>query len=643
MTVSTTPLGSTANPTVATTQTGCLLSIATPFGDDVLLLDGFGGSEAISTPFRFDLRMRSTQTALAASTIVGKNATVTLTGPSGTTRYFNGIVTRFAQVGATATDGYYSAELAPRLWLLSLGRDRAIYQNLSAPDIIEQVLSSFNVVFDAKIGGTYAVREYCVQFDESALQFITRLMEEEGIFYFFTFANGAHTMVLADSATAHAAGDVATLRFSGDSLMHAASERVSRFEMSTGLVAAEFISGDYDYQSANTLSASSTAAANGATGIRYEFPGRYANASDGARAATVQLAAQQVDQQTGHAASACFALCAGTKVTLAGHGNSAFNVAYVVRRVEHRASNDQYDNDFDVFPATVAFRPPRTTARPLVAGTHTAVVTGSSGEEIWTDSLGRIKVKFHWDRTSAADENASCWVRVAQASAGAGWGHLFLPRVGQEVVVSYIDGDPDRPLVTGSVYNGQMSPPVTLPGSQTQSVMRSRSSKNGSAGNEIRMEDKLNSEELYFHAQKDMNVEIENALTTTVIGDDSHTVKKGNRTLTVSTGNETHTVKGTRAVDVTGDETHTSHAAFSHTTTGDYTLKVSGNLVIDVSGSITLKAGTTLTAQSGTTLTNKAGTTLTNQGVEIQSKASATQTVDGGAMLTLKGGLVKLN
>jgi type VI secretion system secreted protein VgrG len=253
---------------------------------------------------------------------------------------------------------------------------------------------------------------------------------------------------------------------------------------------------------------------------------------------------------------------------------------------------------------------------------------------------------------SAADQNSSCWVRVAQASAGAGWGHLFLPRVGQEVVVSYVDGDPDRPLVTGSVYNGQMSPPVGLPASQTQSVMRSRSSKSGTAGNEIRMEDKLSSEELYFHAQKDMNVAIENALSTTVIaGDETHLVKKGNRSLTVETGNETHTVKGTRAVDVTGDETHTSHATFKHTTTGDYTLKISGNLVIDVSGSISIKAGTSLASQAGTSLTNqagttlgnKAGTTLSNEGVEIQSKASAMQTVDGGAMLTLKGGLIKAN
>jgi type VI secretion system secreted protein VgrG len=293
---------------------------------------------------------------------------------------------------------------------------------------------------------------------------------------------------------------------------------------------------------------------------------------------------------------------------------------------------------------SVPFRPPLVTPRPVVAGTHTALVAGSSGEEIWTDAYGRIKLKFHWDRAAGADENSSCWVRVAQGAAGQGWGHLFLPRVGQEVIVSYVDGDPDRPLVTGSVYNKQDTLPVGLPSLQTQSVIRSRSSKGGTAGNEIRMDDKLNSEELYFHAQKDMNVSIENALSTTVIaGAETHTIQKGDRTIDVQTGKETHNVKGTRALDVTGDETHTNHAAFTQDVTGNYTLKVSGNLIIDVSGSISIKAGTSLQSQAGTTLGNKAGTTLTNEGLEVQSKASATQTVDGGAMLALKGALIKLN
>ncbi|WP_206956182.1 type VI secretion system Vgr family protein [Trinickia acidisoli] len=636
-----------------TVQAGSFLSVSTPFGADVLLLEGFSGREAISEPFHFELRMRSTNTALSAASIVGQSATVTIQTQSGAVRYFNGIVTRFAQVGADATYGYYSAALAPRLWLATLGSDRVIYQNLSVLAIVQQVLSNLNVTVKQSTTGTYAVREYCVQYDESPFNFISRLMEEEGIFYFFTFANGSHTMVLADSPSAHEPGaNASPLWFSSDSVTHSASERVSGFELITGLTERTHIVADYDYTSAAVSTATSTASGGVTNGTRYTFPGRYAQASDSTRTADLRLAAQQLGQQSGRGVSACYSLAAGASFTLGGHPNSALNASYVVRSVEHSASNDIYSNEFTVFPSSVPFRPPLVAPRPVVAGNHTATVTGSSGEEIWTDAYGRIKVKFHWDRTSTADENSSCWVRVAQTIAGNGWGHVFLPRVGQEVIVSYVDGDPDRPLVTGSVYNQSSTLPYALPSMQTRSTIMSRSSKGGTAGNEIRMEDKTGSEELYVHAQKDMTVAIENALSTTVTGgNETHTISKGDRTVDVQTGKETHTVKGTRSLTVTGDETHTNSAKFTHNVTGDYTLKVSGNLTIDVTGSITLKsgtslaiqAGTSLSSQAGTTLENKAGTTLTDQGLEVQIKASATGTIDGGGMLALKGGLVKIN
>nr|WP_175103599.1 type VI secretion system tip protein TssI/VgrG [Pararobbsia alpina] len=630
---------------MTTTQVGCLLSVTTPLGTDVLMLDGFAGREAISELFRFNLRMRSADKAIDATKLVGKTATVTVQQPSGPQRFFSGIVTRFAHTGADVNNGYYTAELAPRLWLLTLGRDRAIFQNLSALDIVKQVLNSFAVTFESSISGTYTVRDYCVQYDESAFQFISRLMEEEGIFYFFAFADGTHTMVLADSPAAHTPGThSAQLYFSSDSTAHGQVERIGEFEMTLGLVESEHVVADYDYVSATTSQASSTTSGGTSTGSRYTFPGKYASASDGTRIAGVRLAAQQMEQQTGRGLSYCYSLTAGTSFTLDGHANPALSVSYVVRAVTHSASNDAYSNEFEVFPSAVPFRAPLVTPRPLVAGTHTAQVVGSSGEEIWTDAYGRIKVKFHWDRTTEADQNSSCWVRVSQASAGQGWGHLFLPRVGQEVVVSYVDGDPDRPLVTGSVYNKQETVPVTLPANQTQSVMRSHSSKNGTAGNEIRMEDKLDSEELYLHAQKDMTVVIEDALSTTVTnGAETHTLTKGDRTIDVQTGKETHSVKGTRTLEVTGDETHTNHAAFTQNVSGNYTLKVTGNLVIDVSGSISIKAGTSMKNEAGTTLDNKAGTALTGEGMTIEHKASATQTVDGGAMLVLKGAMIKLN
>jgi type VI secretion system secreted protein VgrG len=626
-------------------QDNWFISVTTPFGADVLLLDGFAGREAISAPFHFDLRMRSTNKALDAQTIIGKVVTVTVKDQVGTARYFSGIVKRFAHAGANAQYAFYSAEVAPRLWLLTLGRDRVIYQNQSALDIVKAVLGTFQVTFELRISGSdYAVREYCVQYDESAFDFISRLMEEEGIFYFFTFANGTHTMVLADSASAHDVGAAATLYFSPDSSIAPRAERFAEFTMMQDIVSGEHVLADYDYLTPASSTATSSGSASVPTGRSYVFPGKYATSAEGSRKAAVRLAAQTVQQQTGHGAGYCYSLTAGTSFTLSGHVNSALNVSYVVRAVTHTASNDTYSNAFDVFPESVPFRAPLVTPRPVVAGTHTAKVVGSSGEEIWTDANGRVKLKFYWDGSAGADENSSCWVRVSQASAGQGWGHLVLPRIGQEVVVSYVDGDPDRPLVTGCVYNGQNTPPVALPSLQTQSVMLSRSSKSGTAGNEIRMEDKINSEELYFHAQKDMNVSIENALTTTVIaGAESHVIQKGDRTVDVQTGKETHNVKGTRTLDITGDETHTNHAAFTQNVTGNYTLKVSGNLVIDVSGSVSIKSGTSLASEAGTTHSSKAGTTLSSEGLTVSHKASTTQTVDGGGMLALKGGIVKLN
>jgi type VI secretion system secreted protein VgrG len=296
------------------------------------------------------------------------------------------------------------------------------------------------------------------------------------------------------------------------------------------------------------------------------------------------------------------------------------------------------------------------------------VVVGPKGEEVWTDQYGRVKVQFPWDEDGKKDEKSSMWIRVAQNSAGKGYGFMFLPRIGNEVVVAYLNGDPDRPLVTGSVYNGDNSTPVTLPANSTQSTIKTLSSKKGVAGNEIRFEDKKDSEELYLHAQKDYKVEIENDMTTTLkAGSEVHTVEKGSRTVSIKAG----------------DEVHSNEKKFSHTVKGDYILKIDGKLSIVVGGaieiksdasislnagskftaeasqSVAIKAGTTLASNAGTSLVNKAGTSLTNQaGTDlinkaslqlsnkaaiINSKADATHTVEAGAMMTVKGAIVQVN
>jgi type VI secretion system secreted protein VgrG len=657
-------------------QTNNILSVTTPLGADVLLLDSIQGTEGISQLFRFQLTMRATSATLDPSKIVGEKVTIKVKPGDAPERYFHGIVSRFLHAGGNTAFTFYTAELVPSLWLLTLTRDRKIYQTKSASDIIKAVLGEFSITFEDKLTGTYKARDYCVQYDETAFEFISRLMEEEGIFYFFNFTSSGHTMVLGDSTSAHVNGTNADkLRFHPDQGAPPVIDVVNHVELESRLVVQKFEYSDYDYLNPSTALKTESAGTKG-KGKFFEYPGKHAVLADGTQRAKVRNEASQVNVAVCRGTSYCYPLSAGKKFTLSGHPRTALNTALVVRVVNHSASNSHYSNGFEAFDATVPFRPPRIAPLPRVAGSHTALVVGPSGEEIWTDKHGRIKVQFHWDRLGKKDDTSSCWVRVSQTWTGVSWGALFLPRVGQEVVVSYVDGDPDQPLVTGCVYNGTNTTPVTLPSMQTQSTIKSRSSKSGTAGNEIRMEDKKDAEEFYFHAQKDMKIEIENDLTTTLTeGKEVHTIKKGDRTVDVQTGKEIHNVKGTRALTVEGNETHTNKADFKQEVTGNFTLKVTGNIVIEATGSVSIKAGTTVAVEAGTSLTNKAGTALTNKGgtaltneagtsltnkaamgltnqagttlenkgAMINSKASGMQTVDGGGMLTLKGGLVKIN
>jgi type VI secretion system secreted protein VgrG len=644
-----------------------LMKLASPLGPDDLLLDGLEGSEGISELFSFTLHMRSGSTSLDAASVVGKDMTVTIAADGTTKRHVSGMVTRFVQSGQDRDFAIYEAELAPALWLLTLSRDRKIYPNQGVDAIVKAVLTSFAIPFESKLGATYAARDYCVQYDETAFDFISRLMEQAGIFYFFTFSSSGHTMVLAD-ANSHFAdcSGGAKARFWPSTGMRNPADTVARFSYEHSVAIKKATVNDYDFVTPDTALEGSFAAAAGA-GATYEFATGHPTVDAGKALAQLRVEAGRAMAEVLRGDSYCYPFTAGTRFALSGHFVAALNATFVLRRVQHTVRDELYTNSFEAFPASVTFRPPVRTARPRVVGCETARVVGPSGEEIWTDKHGRVKVHFPWDR-DAADDKRAPWIRVAQATAGKGVGALFLPRVGHEVVITYINGDPDRPLVTGSVYNGSNVTPASLPANQTQSILRTLSSKQGSAGNELRFEDKKDSEQLYMHAQKDMLVEIENALTTTVKkGTETHTLEEGDRTVELKKGKETHKVKGTRDLTVTGAETHTNEAAFTHKVKGDFALTVDGSLTITVKGAIKLssdgavtleagtsfkaKSGTDLACEAGTGLTSKAGTALTLQGgvkidskaPMINSKADATQTVEAGAMLTLKGAMAKVN
>jgi type VI secretion system secreted protein VgrG len=637
------------------------LQVTTPLGKDKLVASGFSGTEYVSAPFHFTLTASATEDGLAPATVSGKSVTVTLVDGDGKKRLINGLATRVAVTGKS-----WSLDLRPWLWVLNLGSDNRIFQQKTVPEIIKAVFDGAGFTdYKDSLTGSYTARDYCVQYAESNYAFVHRLMEDEGIWYCFEHADGKHTLVLGDDASGHVAcPNAATAKFLElpPEKNWLENNRVEALTLELAVATSKYQADDFNFETPST-ELKAQASGTGSDQQIYEYPGGYDKKDAGDGRAAKRLAAFEAETKSVTAHSDIRHFTAGTKFTLTNHPDDALNADWVLATVSHQARPGEYANSFTAFPADVVYRPIPRTPRPRISGSQTAIVTGKSGEEIWTDKYGRIKVQFHWDQLGKKDENTTCWIRVAQSWAGKSWGAWTLPRIGQEVVVSFLDGDPDRPLVTGCVYNGENSLPYALPDNQTRTTLKSNSSKQGEGYNEIRFEDKKDSEEIFVHARKDMNIEVEkgNRAVTIMEGNDSLTISKGNRTTTITEGNETHDVsKGTRAITVKDNETHTNSADFTHEVKGNFTLKVTGDLTIQATGKIsmksdadvtveagttgTVKSGTSMTVQSGTALTAKAGTGATLQGgTTVEVKGSASGTVDGGGMLTVKGGMVKIN
>src|SRR5580704_14119160 len=440
-------------------QDTTVLAVSTPLGADAFLLVRFHGEERLSGLFRFDLELAASDRSVDFKALLGKGVTVTLRLPDSKTRCFHGLVGRLVQAGRADKKTTYRAELYPWLWLLTKTRDHLIFQNMTAPEIIEQVFSNLGFSdFTKSLTGTYVKREYAVQYHETAFAFVSRLMEEEGIYYFFKHEDGKHTLVLGDDTSGYLPCDgLDKARYVGDRSTSSDPYAVVECDFAKEVVAGGYATSDYNFETPDTALLA-TADGGSADGVNtslkpYDYPGAYAAKGDGDGRAKIRIEEEEALGSRLSGRSTIRALSAGYTFTLAEHDTYAVNGDYVVRAFSHAATGDTYENTFEALPKSVPFRPPRVTQKPLIPGAQTALVVGKSGEEIWTDKYGRIKVQFYWDRVGTKDENSSCWVRVAQSWAGQGWGAIFLPRVGQEVVVSFLGGDPDRPLVTGSVYN----------------------------------------------------------------------------------------------------------------------------------------------------------------------------------------------
>ncbi|HWA59188.1 MAG TPA: type VI secretion system tip protein TssI/VgrG [Gemmatimonadales bacterium] len=571
---------------MAISQDKRLLSITTDAGHDVLLLDQVAGVEQISRPFQFDLTLMAERAADSPSKVkvrdlIGTMATVAVGLPDGTKRYFSGMISRMAQGGVDREFVHYRATLVPAMTLMQLASNCRIFQNMSAKEVLEEVIAQYSSVkTEYHLTGTYTRRDYCTQYRETDFAFVTRLMEEEGIFYYFKHTDKDHTLVIGDNADAYAACPVNAKVVFGPSRLTSEEALLDSWHARYQLLTGKWTMRDYDFQQPrNKLEGSAPAVqpADVASGLEmYEWPGGNVtlfNEPD-KRAGDVQTEADafaelRMEQEevqaeifdgTGNAAG----LTAGHTFEVSSRGEQTASGKYVLTTVNHSATQNPpylaeraggtYTNRFSCLKSTVVYRPPLATAKPLVHGLQTAVVVDESDsgdtEEIWPDKYGRVRVRFPWDR----DGNFACWVRVAQQRAGKHWGFIWIPRVGDEVVISYLEGDPDHPLIVGSLYNADNPVPYTLPDCKTQHGIKTMSTPNGGSDNynEFFIEDKKGEELIRLHAEKDLHTEVENDEIRKVEHDRTTTIKN-DETKTVEDGDETHTVK-------TGKRTTTIHA-----------------------------------------------------------------------------------
>ncbi|MBB6408625.1 type VI secretion system tip protein VgrG [Mesorhizobium sangaii] len=566
--------------------------VQTPVGADLLTFTHLIGRDEISRCFAYTAGFVSTDANIDPLKMLG--GPVSVEGESDPKRWFSGIVSEFRLTRIEDRLAYYEAVVRPWLWFLGNTTDCRIFQNKSVVDIVKDIFKKYSVAeFDLRLQGSYPPREYCVQYDETDLDFVQRLLEHEGILYFFEHDEGKHTLVLVDamSKLKPAPGyEKVPYHFEGQGSRRDV-EYITEWIPGSSVRPGAYAHTDYDFKKpgADLMAKSAQPFSHKlAAGENYRQPGAHLEVGRGDSLAAIRREEIQAVHQRIAAVGTVRGLYSGCKFTLDGFPREDQNQEYLVVSAEYRLFDPGYralaDVDSENFqvilgvaPTAVPYRPPRITPRPIMRGPQTATVVGPSGEEIFTDKYARVKVQFHWDRLGKKDENSSCFVRVSQTWAGSGWGFIQIPRIGQEVIVDFIEGDPDLPIITGRVYNASQMPPYGLPGSATQSGWKSDSSKGGGGYNELMFEDKAGSELVNFQAQKDHNLLIKHDRTKLVQHDQSDridhdakhsvghnldedvgnnkTVKVGVDQTTNIGSNDTETVGANRSLTVMANET----------------------------------------------------------------------------------------
>ncbi len=639
---------------------------------------------------------------------IGEAAKITVNSDGEVERYFNGEIVS-ASFLDTIQDGFrYQIRLAPKYWRLTRKHNYKIFQNMTALQIIDAVISGANISgYDSKLKATTCPpRDYCVQYRETDFDFISRLLEEEGIYYYFEHSQSDHMMILCDGRNSHANSTM--LQFnptggggrSGDKVISDWAERIS-----TGAESVVVLQ-DYDFtksatnllekgQPPGTLTSADTSEV-------FDYPGGYTDPSEGERRATNLITAFQRERRLYHGVGEAPDLACGDILTLAGNAITRLNQDYLVVALSHQASGQSYGSSGDhsqlslvnieAIPADTAWRPTARTPKPVARGPETALVTGAAGDTITTDPYGRVKVQFYWDRLGTKDQNSSCWIRISNGAAHNGYGVMILPRIGDEVIVDFLDGDPDRPIITGRVYNDQQKIPYPLPAKNTLSTWKSQTI--GDSGsydgaetpppapghNEIAMEDQGGNEKLYFYAQRmretwvrlddqfkverdqirsirrDRTTNIKRNETSTIEeGDQSHTVSKGKRVTSIQMNDELTVVQGDHKTTVSQGNQSTEVSMGNVTmkvdmgsmktdvAMGNYSLKTDvGSISIEAMQQIVLKVGPSSITIDPTGVTIK-GMMLSSQAtVSLEAKGLMVD-VEGSALTTVKGGIVMIN
>ncbi|MEP6592344.1 MAG: type VI secretion system tip protein TssI/VgrG, partial [Acidobacteriota bacterium] len=588
------------------------MSIRTPLGED-LLFHGMAAREEMSRLFTYDVSLLSKRDDIALDEMLGQNVTVALVLPDESERYFNGYVTRFKQGGRYGRYHQYFAVVRPWLWFLTRTADCRIFQNKKVPEIIKEVLSDSGASdYKFELTATYRQWDYCVQYRETDFNFVSRLMEHEGIGYYFRHSADKDTLVLTDSASTH------TPTVTYETLPHIGPteqvrpdlEHVTGWNFGRDIQPGAYVHDDYDFERPGVELKTNKLHPRGhsfADQEIYDYPGTYIQIPDGQQYAEVRMEELATQFETAHASTNARGVAVGSLLTLQDHPRQDQNREYLIVAANydlrfgdyealHEAGETSYQCTFTSMPTSQQFRPRRITPKPFVQGPQTAVVVGPPGEEIHTDKYGRVKVQFHWDRRGKKDDNSSCWIRVSHPWAGKAWGAIALPRMGQEVIVDFLEGDPDQPIITGRVYNAEQMPPYALPANKTQTGIKSRSSMGGSAANfnEIRFEDKKGAELVTIHAEKNQSISVENDESHTVghdrtktIDHDETTHVKHDRTETVD-NNETITIGVNRTEKVGANESITIGANRTENVGANETVSIGANRSMTVGASETL-------------------------------------------------------